>query len=90
MAQVLNANPSDPEDHELVATKYRTDIVSALTEFNESEKLGYSNADIETLSWQGLQDTEAFTKAFDTKEKRDQWKNDLDKLNRKSTYEKIE
>lgn len=86
----VNASPSDPEDHELVATKYRTDIVGALTEFNESEKLGYSKGDIETLSWQGLQDTDAFTKTFDTKEKQDQWKKVLDKLNRKSTYEKIE
>jgi RHS repeat-associated protein len=86
----VNANPSDPEDHEILATKYRTDIVGVLTEFNERENLGYSKEDIEVLSWMGLQDTDAFKKVYDTKEKQNQWKKDLEKLNRKSTYEKNE
>jgi RHS repeat-associated protein len=87
----FDADPgTDPEDHEMMATKFRGDIVTALTEYSEKVKLDYSKADIEVLSWQGLQDTEAFNSAFKTQDERDKWKKALDKLNLKTiSYEKI-
>ncbi|WP_460552060.1 hypothetical protein [Ferruginibacter profundus] len=79
---------NDPEDHELIATKFRDQIVSALTDYNHNTKSGFSKEQINVLSWAGLQDTEAFKKEYDTKEKQAAWKTEFDKLAYKSTVEK--
>jgi RHS repeat-associated protein len=78
----------DPEDHELMATKFRDKIVSAITEYSEEKKLGYSKEDIDVLSWAGLQDTKAFQSKYKTEKEQSDWKAAFDKLATKTTVEK--
>src|SRR5882757_2525981 len=78
----------DPQDHEMIATKFRNEIVSTITEYNDNKKLGYSKEDIQTLSWLGLQNTKAFSSQFKTEKEQKDWKTAIDKLLVKVSVEK--
>jgi RHS repeat-associated protein len=77
----------DPQDHELLASKYRENIVSTITEYNENKELGYSKEDIQTLSWLGLDDTKAFAAEFKTEKEQAAWRSRLQELTTETTVE---
>jgi RHS repeat-associated protein len=60
----------------------RGHIKTAILEYNKSVggRLKIDDKQAETLSWVGLEDTELWKTTFDTKEKKEQYQNDVTKL----------
>jgi hypothetical protein len=55
-------SPGPVQEHNFMATEYRKDIVSGLTEFVEENIINISATDIEAVSWAGLDRTGAWSK----------------------------
>ncbi len=55
--------PDNDKSHEIMATKYRGDILQGLKEANTDLNLGLTDEIMVDLSWSGLEGTEAFKKS---------------------------
>jgi len=71
---------TDDQQHNYLADHFRKDIVAGLTEYNETQKLGLKAEEIETISWVGLESTDAFKKTFKTDEDQEKWRTAADKI----------
>jgi|GEM_PF-3037460 len=55
----LSPEINDDDKHNKYS-EYQKDVYNALTEYNKDNKLGYSDEDIEAISWGGAFDSDAF------------------------------
>jgi hypothetical protein len=58
-AKIGLTNKDDDANHNTFST-YQSTMLSALKEYNTDNKLGFSDSQIEALSWEGAQKSDAF------------------------------
>ena len=63
----------DDQEHNYLATNYQPKILEALTEYNKNQNLGIDDEGLKTLSWVGLEGTDAYDEAYkDDESKKEQ------------------